>query len=159
MSALDKYTEAVAVAQREVYVAEALWNDHKGKLRLAEEEVSDSNRRLGAAQNALAKAAVEAHEAVHGKPVSFDDRMEFEKRWDARVESAKAKNAAYEADMKERKAREAKKTQDLLDEVQAGNMPAAEARAAIMNTVNIVTSNSDNGRIDLDTPGVRFPQQ
>jgi ribosome-binding protein aMBF1 (putative translation factor) len=150
VSALDKYTEAVALAQREVYVAEALLSEHRGKLRLAEEEVSDSNRRLETAQNALSRAAVEAHEAVHGKPVSFDDRMEFEKRWDARVDAARAKKALYEADM----AAKAKAKQDLLDEVNEGFMPAAEVRAAVMNAIH-----PDNGRIDLDTPGVRFPQQ
>lgn len=116
MSAIDKYTEAVAAAQRESDIAEALWVEHKSKLKLAEEEVNNSNRRLEAARHALSQAAVDAHEAVHGKPVSIDDRFEFERRWDARVEAARAKKAYFEAkDLRE--AEEAKAKQDLIDEL------------------------------------------
>lgn len=84
MSALDKFTEAVAAAQREADVAKALLREHKHKLRMAEEEVQISQRRLEQTQADLSEAAVKLHEAVHGKPVSIDDRFEFERRWDAR---------------------------------------------------------------------------
>lgn len=107
MSALDQYTEAVAAAHREVAVAEALLKEHKDKLRMAEEELSDSHRRLSNAQRDLSNAVVEAHEAVHGKPVSIDDRFEFERRWDARIAEQKARHEAYEKDLIEDRTRRA----------------------------------------------------
>lgn len=87
---LDELTEVVATAQRELDVSEALLRDHKDKLRMAEDEVNTSRRRHDAARISLAKAAVAKHEAVHGKPVSFEDRMAFEQRWDAKVAERKA---------------------------------------------------------------------
>jgi hypothetical protein len=109
MTKLEEFTEAVAAATREVSVAEALVREHQGKLRLAEEEAENSRRRLDAARRELEKAVLEKHEAIHGKPVSFDDRMEFEQRWDARL----AENKAIQAERDQRrlgeiKARDAK---------------------------------------------------
>lgn len=131
MSALDKYTEAVATAQREVHVAEALLNEHKGKLRLAEEEVSDSRRRLDDARYELSNAAVAAHEAVHGKPVSIDDRFEFERRWDARVAEQKAKQEAYAAYKKDLEEKEKAKL-DALAEGDSQMITADELRVRLL---------------------------
>jgi chromosome segregation ATPase len=140
MSALDEYTEAVAAAQREVDVAKALLSDHQDKLRMAEAEVNASNQRLDDARHALSNAAVAAHEAVHGRPVSIDDRFEFERRWDARVAERKAKrdatNALYAADRKaeaDKKAAEARakidEAKNLLSDLEKSVVPASEIRA------------------------------
>jgi hypothetical protein len=104
MTKLEEFTEAVAAATREVSVAEALVREHQGKLRLAEEEAENSRRRLDAARRELEKAVLEKHEAIHGKPVSFDDRMEFEQRWDARL----AENKAIQAERDQRRLEEIK---------------------------------------------------
>lgn len=109
MSALDEYTEAVAVAQRELYVAEELLIEQQRKLKMADEEVSAAHRRFDEARKALSDAAIAKHEAIHGKPVSIDDRFEFERRWDARVKENAARNARYEADKAERIREETRK--------------------------------------------------
>lgn len=94
---LDKYTEAVASAERDVYVGQALVREHESKLTLAREELDASRKHMYRAKQDLERAAVALHEAVHGKPVSFDDRYEFEKRWDAKVAANEAKKAEAEA--------------------------------------------------------------
>lgn len=101
MSLLEEFAEAVAVAKREVTVAEALEHEYRGKLRMAEEELGHASRRLHEAQLILDNAAVDLNEAAHGKPVSFEDRMDFEKRWDARIKAAEEKKAASDHDRTE----------------------------------------------------------
>lgn len=121
MTKLEELEEVVAATKREVAVAEALATEYRRKQQMAEEEVSLANRRLDEARLALEAAIADRHDAVHGKPVSFDDRMEFEKRWDARLEERQKRYAEREA---KRKA-----TQGILDELDArvdGQIVSAE---------------------------------
>lgn len=111
MTKLEELEEVVAATKREVAVAEALATEYRRKQQMAEEEVNLANRRLDEARLALEGAIADRHDAVHGKPVSFDDRMAFEKRWDARLEERQKRYAEREA---KRKA-----TQGILDELDA----------------------------------------
>lgn len=123
MSAMDNFTEAVALAQREVVVAETLVREHQNKLRLAEDEANESRDRLSKAKVALADAAVKAHEAVYGRPVSFDDRMEFEKRWDARVEENNRRLEVIRK-MDEEYAAECKALREAAEAAEAESLPS-----------------------------------
>lgn len=105
MTKLEELEEAVAAAKRDVAVAEALSSEYRNKAALAEEEVRYSVIRLDRARHVLEAAVLEKHDAIHGQPVSFDDRMAFEKRWDSRID-----------EMKMRSAQRVKEAQDLVSE-------------------------------------------
>jgi hypothetical protein len=104
MTKLEELEEAVAAAKRDVAVAEALKNEYNRKADMAREEVGKADRRLDEARVALEEAVTEQYQAIHGKPVSFDDRYEFEKRWDARIEGERKYREEREAQRKAEKA-------------------------------------------------------
>lgn len=94
---LEKFTEIVASATRDVSVTEALVREYRGKLRMAEEELSAAHHRLSDGRRGLEDAVVAKHEAIHGQPISVDDRLEFEKRWDAHLEEIKERHRRFNA--------------------------------------------------------------
>ncbi|QED11586.1 hypothetical protein PP914_gp096 [Arthrobacter phage Qui] len=103
MTKLEEFEENVAKAKRDLAVAEALSSEYGKKLAMAREEVHQADRRLDEARISLEEAVTEQYQAIHGKPVSFDDRYEFEKRWDARIEDERKYREEREAACKTEK--------------------------------------------------------
>lgn len=125
---LDEATEAVAIAQREVYVADSLSHEYRNKMRMADEELSAANRRLTDARVALEQVVLDRHADVHGHLLVDEDRSEFEKRWDAKMNELRAKREFFNKKMADKE----KETDDLLVEMQEGLMPVADVRRALL---------------------------
>jgi flagellar biosynthesis GTPase FlhF len=121
MPKLEELEEGVAAAKREVAVAEALAKEYRRKQHMAEEEAGRASHRLNEAREALEEAVLKQHEAIHGKPVSFDDRYEFEKRWDAKVAEQQRRQEEYvahrEAEQRNQEELQRKNTEDILKEM------------------------------------------
>jgi len=92
---LDRATETVAIAQREVRVANSLVSEYRHKMRLADDELSAASDRLYRAQNALGQIALDRHASTYGHPLTDEDRSEFEKRWDTKVDELRATRDAF----------------------------------------------------------------
>jgi hypothetical protein len=92
---VEQLTERVAVAGRELAVAENLEREAKGKVRLAEDERNKANRHYEMATYALAEASKGKYQETHGQPISDLDREAFENRWAAQVAERAARQAAW----------------------------------------------------------------